>query len=73
MYAQMFNTEFDTWWKPDKKPNIRTIPIQYAKGSRKKSYFFSGPATKALTPPPLGIQKLQNFSPRMLKFDWKCY
>ena len=30
-------------------------------GNRKKSYFFSGPATKALTPPPLELSGHRNF------------
>ena len=37
------------------------------KGSRKKSNFFSGPATKAFTPPPLGLVAIRNFFPYIKK------
>ena len=30
--------------------------VRHYKGSRKKSYLFSGPATKALTPPPFPLE-----------------
>ena len=38
-----------------------------AKKKKKKKSFFSGPATKALHPPPLGLVAIRNFFPYIKK------
>ena len=35
-----------------REDKYQKVPVQFDKGSRKKSSFFRGPTTKAFTPPP---------------------